>query len=138
MKVWKVGDSASVRRLIGPDEIDSFVKLSGDNNPVHTDPAAARAAGFDGTIAHGMIAGSMFSGLLGNDIPGPGSIYLQQNFKFLAPVYVPSEVVLVVDVVAVREDQKIITVRTRCFAESGELCVDGEAILLRRAVTGGE
>ena len=132
MKAWKPGDSVSVRRLVGPGEIESFVKLSGDGNPIHTDPTAARAAGFDGPIAHGMIAASMFSGLLGNDIPGPGSIYLQQSFKFLAPVYVPSEVVLVVDVVRVREDQKIITVRTRCFSGSGELCIDGEATLLRR------
>ena len=134
MKLWQVGDKVTRRRTVGHQEIALFSSLVGDLNPIHSDPLVAREAGFAGPIAHGMVAGSLFSEILGNELPGPGSVYLQQFFKFLAPVYMPSEIDLCVEVIAVREDQKIITVRTTCANSAGDLCVDGEAVLLRRQV----
>lgn len=134
MKTWTVGDRVRREVSIGAEEISLFSSLVGDLNPIHYSPEAARAAGFKAPIAHGMIAGSLFSEVLGNELPGPGSVYLEQRFKFLAPLYMPTQATILVEVVSVRSDQKIITVRTACFDEDEILCVDGEAILLRRAV----
>ena len=134
MKILQVGDKVMRRRTIGVAEVTMFAELVGDNNPIHSDLVAANAAGFAGPIAHGMVAGSLFSEILGNELPGPGSVYLEQSFKFLAPVYVPSEVELVVEVVAIRADQKIVTVRTTCVDHQGTLCLDGQAVLLRRSI----
>lgn len=132
MKVLRIGECVEKRRTIGRDEVDLFTQLVGDLNPIHSDSDAARVAGFKGAIAHGMIAGSLFSEILGNDLPGPGAIYLEQSFKFVAPIYVGAEVRLVVEVVHVREDQKIVQVATTCIDDSGQVCVQGAATLLRR------
>lgn len=136
MKALRTGDRVEKRRTVGKEQVDLFTQLVGDMNPIHSDPEAARAAGFKGAIAHGMVAGSLFSEILGNDLPGPGAIYLEQSFKFVAPLYVGTEVSLVVEVVHVREDQKIVQVSTTCMDDSGQVCVQGVATLLRRDVSG--
>ena len=136
MKYWKVGDRVSRKRFIGSADVQAFAAIVGDKNPIHSDTRAALLAGFERPIAHGMIAGSFFSDILGNDLPGPGSIYLEQTFKFLAPVYVGSEVELVVEVLSVRDDQKIIRVLTSCTSDM-VLCLTGEAVLLRRSIENG-
>jgi len=135
MKRWQVGDAFTEARTIGPAEVALFCDLVGDHNPIHFSENAARAAGFSGPIAHGMVAGSLFSQILGNHLPCPGSVYLQQSFNFSAPIYIPSDVRLTVEVVAVRSDQKIITVRTTCYDVDGVVCLDGEAVLLRRDIS---
>ncbi len=135
---WKIGDKVTRKRALGEKEVAHFASLVGDLNPIHSDLGAARLAGFVGTIAHGMIAGSFFSEILGNELPGPGSVYLEQRFQFLAPIYFPSDIVLSVEVVNVRGDQKIITVRTTCLDSDGVLCLDGEAVLLRRDVSAND
>ncbi len=123
--------------MVGPEEVGLFARLVGDENPIHSDAGAAQAAGFLGPIAHGMVAGSLFSEILGNELPGPGSVYLEQTFRFLQPIYIPTTIDIVVEVVAIREDQKIVTVRTYCLDGNGRICVDGEAKLLRRGVRAG-
>lgn len=135
MKAWKVGDRVEKRRTVGASEVGLFSTLVGDNNPIHSDPDAARAAGFDAPIAYGMVAGSMFSEILGNDLPGPGSVYVEQSFKFLAPIYIGTEIVLAVEVVEARSDQKVIRVATTCRDASGRTCISGEAVLLRRNIS---
>lgn len=120
--------------MIGQVEVDLFASLVGDNNPIHSDPEAARAAGFDAPIAYGMVAGSLFSEILGNQLPGPGAIYLEQSFKFLAPIYIGSEITFIVEVLSVRADQKIIQVSTSCRDQTGCICIQGTATLLRRDI----
>lgn len=132
MKSWSVGDSVARSRIVGKAQIDLFCQLVGDYNPIHSEMDAAKAAGFEGPIAQGMIAGSLFSEILGNELPGPGSVYLEQSFKFLAPIYLETEVNLQVEVISVRPDQKIVKVRTTCSDCTGKLLIDGEAVLLRR------
>lgn len=138
MKSWRVGDSFTRSRFVGETEIDLFCKLVGDYNPIHSDLDAAKAAGFEGPIAQGMIAGSLFSEILGNELPGPGSVYLEQRFKFLGPIYLGTEVSLTVEVISVRPDQKIVTVRTTCVDSTGKVLIDGEAVLLRKILSNSE
>ncbi|HZX80236.1 MAG TPA: GNAT family N-acetyltransferase [Lysobacter sp.] len=68
-------------------QVERFADVSGDANPLHLDPAAARAAGFDGTLSHGMLAGAELSRLFGMEVPGPGTLFLRASLAFLQPVY---------------------------------------------------
>lgn len=134
MNPLEVGDFAVRRLLVDADVMSRFARLVGDENPIHSDPEAARSAGFKAPIAYGMVAGAMFSEILGNRLPGPGAVYASQSFRFVAPVYVGDEIELKVEVVKVREDQRVVTVRTTCTTTDGRLCVDGEAVLVRRTI----
>lgn len=131
---WKVGDRVVRRRHIGTQEVQKFADSVGDHNPIHFDDLAAQKAGFRRRIAHGMIASSMFSDILGNELPGPGSVYASQTLRFLAPILVPSDIELVVELIRVREDKPVVTVRTVCRSE-GDICIDGEAVLVVRSLS---
>ncbi len=73
-------------------EIGVFVSLTGDNNPIHTDGKVAAANGFESPIAHGMLAASLFSTLIGTKLPGGPYLYLSQDIRFHKPIYVPSTI----------------------------------------------
>ena len=81
-----VGDSASVSRTVSQQDIDLFAVVSGDVNPAHMDPAYAETDMFHKVIAHGMWGGGLISAVLGTKLPGPGTIYLGQDLRFLHPV----------------------------------------------------
>ncbi|MDB5884343.1 MAG: Phosphate butyryltransferase [Polaromonas sp.] len=79
----RVGDGASLTRLVTQRDIQLFAAVSGDVNPAHVDALYARSSGFHKIIAHGMLGGSLISSVLGTQFPGPGTIYLGQTLKFL-------------------------------------------------------
>lgn len=81
-----VGDSASLERTFTQDDIDAFARISGDDNPAHVDPAWADASIFGGRVAHGILTAGLISAVIGTQLPGPGSIYMSQTLKWLAPV----------------------------------------------------
>ena len=87
MDELKMGQSASYTKTITESDVKLFAELSGDSNPVHLDDDFAKNTIFKGRIAHGMLCGSLISTVLGMYLPGPGSIYLKQELKFMAPVY---------------------------------------------------
>jgi len=87
MDELKMGQSASYTKTITETDVKLFAELSGDSNPVHLDDDFAKNTIFKGRIAHGMLCGSLISTVLGMYLPGPGSIYLKQELKFMAPVY---------------------------------------------------
>jgi phosphate acetyltransferase len=80
------GDSAELVRTLSVRDIEIFAVMSGDVNPAHVDPDFAAMDMFHKVIAHGMWGGTLISAVLGTELPGPGTIYLTQNLKFLAPV----------------------------------------------------
>ena len=83
-----IGTKASLSRTITEDDILLFALVSGDHNPIHLDAEYAEKTLFGKRIAHGFLIGSLISAVLGNDMPGPGSIYLGQTLKFLAPIHI--------------------------------------------------
>ncbi len=123
-------------RTIGAAEVDAFAALSGDVNPVHLDDAYAANSRFGRRIAHGAIAIGMISAVLGNRYPGPGSIYVKQNVAFKRPVFLGDTVTAIVEAVGYRADRGLLTLRTTCVNASGELLIDGEALVLVADVTG--
>ena len=122
-----IGSQAMLSRLITENDILLFAQVSGDRNPIHLDAAYAERTLFGKRIAHGFLIGSLISALLGNDLPGPGSIYLGQTLKFLAPIHIGDTVSVTVKVVALREDKRIVTLHTECTNQHGTLVLSGEA-----------
>src|SRR6266446_5291716 len=122
-----IGSKASLSRTITEDDILLFALVSGDHNPIHLDAEYAERSLFGKRIAHGFLIGSLISAVLGNDLPGPGSIYLGQTLKFLAPIHIGDTVTVTVKVVALREEKRIVTLHTECTNQHGTLVVSGEA-----------
>lgn len=129
----KIGDSATRSVLIDDARIRAFAQASGDENPVHLDDDYAATTRFGRRIAHGMLSASIISAILGNDLPGSGTIYLGQDVKFKAPVFVGDTVTAKVEVTAYREDKRIATLRTTCENQDGVLVLEGEAVVIAPA-----
>jgi len=124
-----VGARAVRERTITDTDILRFAEVSGDHNPVHLDEEYAARSPFGRRVAHGFLTGSMISAMIGMDLPGPGSIYLGQTMKFLAPVAIGDTVTVSVEVVAVREEKRILTLRTDAKNQDGVLVLTGEAVV---------
>jgi len=125
-----VGQRATVSKTITHADIEAFAALTGDRNPLHLDDAFARRSRFGRPIAHGTLVAGVISAALGMVLPGPGAIYLSQTLKFLKPVYPGDTVTATVEVTAYRENKGVVTLRTVCANQSGDVVVDGEAVLL--------
>lgn len=127
-----VGDRASVEHVFTQADIETFARLSGDDNPVHLDADEGRRMGFAGSIVHGMLAASLISRLLGTELPGPGTIYLAQELRFRRPISPGEQVVATVEVTSKREDKPIFVLETT-VTDGGEVAIEGRAtVLLRR------
>jgi len=125
----KVGDIYQEEIKITPEHVQKFAEFSGDYNPVHFNDEEAKAQGFKGRIAHGMISASFFSKIFANSFPGPGTIYLNQTFKFHAPVYLNEVLHYRLEVIAQKEGKPIFTVKTEAYGEDQQLRTSGEAVI---------
>jgi 3-hydroxybutyryl-CoA dehydratase len=125
-----VGVRASRTKTITDTDVQDFARASGDNNPVHLDEAYAAETRFGRRIAHGMLTASIISAILGNDLPGHGTIYLGQDLKFKAPVFVGDTVTATVELVNFREDKRIATFQTTVTNSDGVIVVEGEAVVI--------
>lgn len=128
--VLEIGARASRTKSITDEDVRAFAQASGDTNPVHLDDAYAATTQFGRRIAHGMLTASLVSAILGNDLPGPGTIYLGQDLKFKAPVYIGDTVTAVVELIKYREEKRIATFRTTCTNQDGKLIFEGEAVVI--------
>ena len=126
----KIGDAATHELFITDAIIRGFADLLGDHNPVHLDDDFAQSTRFGRRIAHGMIAGSLISTVLGVHLPGPGTIYLSQSLKFLAPVYLGDTITARVEVTALRQGRNVATLTTLCKNQNGETVLEGKAVVL--------
>ena len=133
-----VGQKASIAKAITDSDILTMAELTLDRNPVHIDDAFASGTRFGGRIAHGVLAIGLISAVLGTKLPGPGSIYLSQTVEFLAPVRPGDTVTAVVEVVAIREDMQIVTLKTECHNQQKQTVLTGEAVVLVEEPAGGE
>lgn len=128
----QIGDTAVFSKTITDFDIYQFAGLTGDFNPMHIDNEFAKDTFFKERIAHGLLTGSFISTVLGMKLPGPNSIYLSQNFKFLAPVKIGDTVKATVEVVEKRDDKKIIKLITHVYNQRMEMVVDGEAVVMKK------
>jgi acyl dehydratase len=124
-----LGERASRSQVFTQAAVVAFAELTGDRNPVHLDAEYAAHTSFGRPIVHGMFVASLISGVLGEELPGPGSIYLGQTLRFEAPVYAGDTITATAEVTAVRAEKRIITLRTECVKSDGTRVISGEAII---------
>ncbi len=125
----RVGQQARVSRTLMSDDIKAFALVSGDLNPVHVDPAYAAGTRFHGVIAHGMWAGAFISSVIGNQFPGPGSLYLKQTLEFKQPVRLGDTVTVTLEVLEKNERTRDVRLGCSVVNQSGALVVAGEALV---------
>ena len=118
------------------EHIETFARLSGDRNPVHFDDAFARRIGFDSRIAHGAVTASLLSAVLGMDLPGPSSVFLEQRVRFLKPVRPGDTIVAALEVTRVRQDKPIVTLGATITNAEGVRVAEGELVVLLREPDG--
>jgi 3-hydroxybutyryl-CoA dehydratase len=127
---FQVGEQASFTKTVTEADVTTFAGLIGDFNPLHVDAEYARKSRFGRRIAHGMLAGGLISAVLGNRLPGPGSIYLSQQIEFLAPVFIGDTITATAEVTDWRPDKRIITLKTDCLNQEQVQVVTGKAVLM--------
>jgi 3-hydroxybutyryl-CoA dehydratase len=124
------GEQASFAKTVTEADVTGFAGIIGDFNPIHVDAEYARKTRFGRRVAHGMLTGGLISTVLGNKLPGPGSIYLSQQLEFLAPVYIGDTITAVVEVVDWRPEKRIITLKTDAYNQEERQVATGMAVLL--------
>jgi 3-hydroxybutyryl-CoA dehydratase len=124
----QLGESVERTFAVSDDAVRAFADVSGDHNPVHLDDDFARRTVFRGRVAHGMLLGAHISAVLGENLPGPGAIYLSQTLEFEHPVRIPSEVKVRVEVVGIGEHRKT-TLATICTVDD-QIVARGEAVVV--------
>jgi enoyl-CoA hydratase len=125
-KAVNVGDKASRTKVFTAEDVKLFADVSLDHNPIHLDAEYAKQTIFKKPVVHGMLVASMFSGILGMDLPGEGTIAMNLSVAFKRPVFVGDEVTATVEVAAVREDKPIVTMKVYATNASGEIVIEGE------------
>ncbi len=127
----KVGDRVEFEKTITPEDIQSFARVTGDTNPLHSDQDYARKTRFGECVAHGMISAGFISAALGTKLaPHCCVVYLSQTLRFLRPVKIGDTIKAVAEVKGVEPEKRVLTLETNCYNQNGEPVVKGEAVVL--------
>ena len=130
MDSYYVGQEVSVEKTFQKEEVLAFSEITGDKNPLHIDKAFAEKSRFGGHIVHGIFVAGIISEIIGTHLPGRGSIYLEQNLRFLKPVYVGESIVVKVRVTEINEKKRVLALDTEAYGEEGKILVCGTAKVL--------
>jgi acyl dehydratase len=125
----KVGDKASRTRRVEVRDIELFTELTGDRNPLHYDAEAAARSRFGRIIVQGGITSGLLNAVVAEDLPGPGSVFLNVDWNFRAPVSPGDEITAEVEVLELREDKPLTTLRTTITNQDGVVVLDGTALV---------
>jgi 3-hydroxybutyryl-CoA dehydratase len=125
-----VGEKASTAKTFTEQDVDCFVKLSGDANPLHIDNEFAQNTRFKKRIVHGMLVASLISTVIGTKLPGPGTIYLSQTLNFKAPVFIGDTILAEVEIIEKITAKNRFKVKTVCLNQTGVIVLEGEALVV--------
>ncbi|MDG1825096.1 MAG: MaoC family dehydratase [Henriciella sp.] len=121
-----LGMSHETHHKITENDIQLFAEVSGDHNPLHMNEEYASKTSFGQRIAHGALTASYISGILGNNLPGPGSIFTGLSMRFRRPVYIGSDVTVRAEVTELLERGNRVTLKVTCIVD-GKAAISGEA-----------
>jgi len=124
----EVGQTASRTRDITFRDIELFTEISGDRNPIHFDEEVARATSFGGIVVQGGVTTAILNAVVAENLPGPGTVFLQTNWNFKAPVSPGESITGEVKITKVRDDKPIVELETRILKGDGTLVLDGTAV----------
>jgi acyl dehydratase len=125
----KAGQTASRTRTVRQRDIELFTELTGDRNPLHYDERAASASRFGGIIVQGGVTSGLLNAVVAEELPGPGTVFLHVDWDFKAPVKPGDEITATVEVLEVREDKPLTTLRTTITNQEGTVVLDGSALV---------
>ena len=122
------GQTAELSRVVGADDIALFTAISGDRNPLHYDEAAATASRFGEIVVQGGITSAILNAVVAEELPGPGTVFLNVNWSFKAPVRPGDTITGRVEVTSVRTDKPITELKTTVTRDDGTVVLDGTAV----------
>lgn len=125
----EIGMTRQLTKMVTDRDIELFAEVSTDRNPVHLDDDYARDTIFEGRIAHGMLTAGLISAVIGEQLPGHGTVYLGQSLKFMAPVRPGDLVTAEVTVLTIDHAKRRVTLETRCSVGK-TVVLKGEALVL--------
>lgn len=123
----KVGDRAERSRRTSVKDIESFTEMTGDRNPLHYDRALAEASVFGKLIVQGGVTSGILNALVAEDLPGPGTVFLGVEWKFVKAVGIDETITGRVEILELRDDKPISKIATTVLNEAGEACLTGTA-----------
>ena len=126
-----VGQTASRELTVTSDTVRSFAELTGDFNPLHFDEAFANGTRFKGLIAQGGIATGLLHALVAMDLPGPGSVFIRQNWSFPRPVYIGDTIKATGAIMTFNQRRSIATMEFRVIDQNGQDVLTGEATVMQ-------
>ena len=132
-EVWprgmpEVGQTARRSREVTAKDIEFFTEISGDRNPLHYDKEVAKATRFGGIVVQGGVTSAILNAVVAEDLPGPGTVFLQVNWSFKAPVRPGDTIIGEVRVTKARTDKPITELDTRVILADGTVVLDGNAV----------
>jgi acyl dehydratase len=124
----KVGEVARLSRVVSPADIERFTDISGDRNPLHYDEAVAAATPFGRIVVQGGVTSAILNAVVAEQLPGPGTVFLNVNWDFKAPVRPGDTITGEVEVLEVRLDKPVTTLATRVIRQDGVVALSGTAV----------
>lgn len=124
----EVGQVARRSRRVSTRDIELFTEISGDRNPIHYDEARARATRFGGLVVQGGVTTAILNAVVAEDLPGPGTVFLETAWRFLAPVRPGDTITGEIVVRTVRTDKPITELDTRVLLDDGTVVLEGTAV----------
>ncbi|PWI77172.1 enoyl-CoA hydratase [Enterobacter sp. CGMCC 5087] len=121
------GQTASFRKTITEADVINFASASGDMNPVHIDKIAGKDSIFGDRVAHGILVSGLISTVLGNQLPGNGTIYLGQDMRFTHPTYIGDTITATVQVTEINKEKNRVRLQTTCTNQDGVVVITGTA-----------
>lgn len=128
-----IGQRATLTRTVTEQDVLLFAAVSGDVNPVHLDEEFAAGTQFKGRIAHGMYTGGLVSAALAMELPGPGTIYIGQEFRFERPVRIGDTLSVELEVAELLPEKKFVKIRTTVLNQAGKPVLSGVATVMAPA-----
>lgn len=124
-----LGDSANRTKLVTERDIELFTEITGDRNPLHYDETAAGLSRFGGIVVQGGVTSGLLNAVVAEDLPGPGSVFLNVNWNFRAPVKPGDTITARVEVVKARKDKPITTLDCLITNQDAVVVLDGTALV---------
>ncbi len=123
----QVGQTAQRSLTLTSEHVDTFARLTGDYNPLHFDEAFAKSTRFGGLVVQGGLTTGLLHALVAMDLPGPGSVFLSQTWKFTAPVFIGDTITARAEVVSVHATKPVTQLKILVTRQTGETVLEGEA-----------
>jgi len=134
----EVGQTASRSLTVTEAHVRSYAEISGDYNPLHFDPDFAARTPFGRLVAQGGLTTGVLHALVAEDLPGPGTVFLSQDWKFTAPVFIGDTITGSAEVLGVHESKPVCQLRMSVTRQDGETVLEGEAWCYRFMVENAE